>query len=38
MSSGKIVKDYYIQPVVIEAMKANKYGAFEWDHFSDEED
>jgi len=37
INSGKVVKDYYVKSLVEEAIKANKYGAFEWDRVSDED-
>lgn len=36
VNSGKVVKDYYVKPLVEEAIKEKKFGAFEWDRVSDE--
>lgn len=36
-NSGKVVKDYYVKSLVEEAIKENKYGAFEWDRVSDDD-
>lgn len=35
INSGKVVKDYYVKSLVDEAIKENKYDAFEWDRVSD---
>jgi hypothetical protein len=37
INSGKVVKDYYVKSLVEEAIKENKYGAFEWDRVSDDQ-
>jgi|CXWL01.1.fsa_nt_gi hypothetical protein len=37
IKSGKVVKDYYVKSLVNEAIKENKYDAFEWDRISDED-
>lgn len=37
INSGKVVKDYFVKPLIEEAIKANKYDAFEWDRVSDED-
>lgn len=37
LKSGKVMKDFYVKPLIEDAIKANKYDAFEWDSASDED-
>lgn len=37
IKSGKVMKDYYVKPLIEDAIKAKKYDAFEWDRVSDED-
>lgn len=37
MDSCKVVKDYYVKPLIQEVIMANKHDAFEWDDSYDED-